>query len=57
VVDQSSLAYPVAVNIADIDCAYVVDRKQWLVETSHTEYTLEELQQGLWLKRLEPALA
>ena len=57
VVDQSSLAYPVAVNIADIDCAYVVDRKQWLVETSHTEYTVEELQQGLWLKRLEPALA
>jgi hypothetical protein len=57
VVDQSSLAYPVAVNIADIDCSYVVDRTQWLVETSHTEYTVEELQQGLWLKRLEPALA
>ena len=57
VVDQSSLAYPVAVNIADIDCPYVVDRNQWLVKTSHTEYTVEELQQGLWLKRIEPALA
>ena len=57
IVDQSSLAYPVAVNTADIDRPYTVDRKQWLVETSHTEYTVEELQQGLWLKRLEPALA
>ena len=57
VVDQSSLAYPVAVNTADIDQPYTVDRKQWLVETSHTEYTVEELQQGLWLRRLELALA
>lgn len=44
IVDQSSLAYN------------VVDREQWLVEICHTEYTVEEIEQGLWVKRigLEP---
>lgn len=40
VVDQSSLAYN------------VVDREQWLVEICHTEYTVEEIEQGLWVKRI-----
>lgn len=40
VCDTSSLAYG------------VVDRQQWLVEICHTEYTLEEIEQGLWIKRL-----
>jgi hypothetical protein len=41
VVDSSSLAYN------------VVDREQWLVEICHTEYTLEEIAQGTWLRRLD----
>jgi hypothetical protein len=41
VVDQTSLAY----NIED--------REQWLVEICHTEYTVEEIQTGIWLKRLK----
>ena len=44
IVDQSSLAYN------------VVDREQWLVEICHTEYTVEEIERGTWVKRigLEP---
>jgi hypothetical protein len=39
VVDKTSLAYG------------VVDREQWLIEICHTEYTIEEIKQGLWVKR------
>jgi hypothetical protein len=56
VVDSSSLAHPVGVPIADIEKPYDCDRDQWLVEICHTEYTLEEIEQGLWLKRLCTAL-
>jgi hypothetical protein len=56
IVDQSSLAFPVSVEFENIEQPYTVDRTQWLTEISHTEYTLEELKKGLWLKRLSPAL-
>ena len=56
VVSSYSLASPVAVAINDIDRPYDTDRDQWLVEICHTEYTLEEIKQGLWLKRLSAAL-
>jgi hypothetical protein len=56
VVDSSSLAHPVGVQIADIEKPYNQDRDQWLVEICHTEYTLQEINQGLWLKRLCAAL-
>lgn len=55
-VDQSSLAYPVSVKLEDIEKPYTADRTQWLVEICHTEYTLEELEQGLWVKRLRHVL-
>ena len=56
-VDQSSLAYPVSIPIQDIEKSYTVDRDQWLTEICHTEYTVQEIQQGLWLQRLHPQLA
>ena len=56
IVDSTSLAHPVAVNIADIDKPYAVDREQWLIEMCHTEYTLEEIQAGTWLGRIAPAI-
>jgi len=56
IVDSSSLAHPVGVQITDIEKPYDCDRDQWLVEICHTEYTLEEITQGLWLKRLCKAL-
>jgi hypothetical protein len=52
IVDRSSLAYPVSIDIKDIERPYTVDRDQWLTEICHTEYTLEELGKGLWLQRL-----
>ena len=52
IVDQSSLAYPVSIDITDIERPYQIDRDQWLVEICHTEYTVEELGKGLWLQRL-----
>ena len=55
-VDSSSLAYPVSITLADIDQPYTADRDQWLVEICHTEYTVDEIAQGHWAKRLAPAL-
>jgi hypothetical protein len=56
IVAHSSLAYPVSVGYTDIEQPYTVDRETWLAQICHTEYTVEELRQGLWLKRIEPAL-
>ena len=53
IVDQSSLAYPVSIQLEHIEQRYTADRDQWLVEICHTEYTVEEIKQGLWLKRLD----
>ena len=56
IVHSTSLAHPVAVSAANIDQPYTVDRHQWLTEICHTEYTLDELKQQTWLKRIIPAL-
>jgi hypothetical protein len=56
IVDSTSLAHPVSIAHADIDRPYDRDRDQWLVEICHTEYTVQEIQQGLWLRRLEAQL-
>lgn len=56
IVDNTSLAYPVGVGFADIEQPYTVDRNLWLTQICHTEYTLEELRQGIWLRRIKPAL-
>lgn len=52
IVHRSSLAHPVSIKLEDIEQPYTVDRDQWLVEICHTEYTLEEIGKGTWLKRL-----
>jgi hypothetical protein len=57
IVDASSLAYPVSITLEDIEQPYTVDRDQWLTEICHTEYTVQEIQQGLWLQRLQSHLA
>jgi hypothetical protein len=56
VVHESSLAAPVSVAWTDIEKPYDIDRQQWLIEICHTEYTVEELRTGLWLKRIALAL-
>jgi hypothetical protein len=56
VVDSTSLAYPVAVDFADIEQPYTKDRELWLTQICHTEYTVDELRRGTWLSRIAPAL-
>jgi hypothetical protein len=56
IVDTSSLAHPVSISIDNIEQPYTVDRDKWLVEICHTEYTVKEIKEGMWLKRIEPAL-
>jgi len=56
IVDRSSLAHPVSIDLHDVEQPYTVDRDQWLVEICHTEYTVKEIQQGLWLQRLQSQL-
>lgn len=56
VVDNSSLADPVGISINNIEQPYNIDRQQWLIEVCHTEYTLQEIKNGLWLTRIAPAL-
>ena len=56
IVSHSSLASPVAIGYADIEQLYDVDRELWLAQICHTEYTVQELQEGLWLKRIALAL-
>jgi len=53
VVDSSSLAHPVSIKLSDIEQKYSADRDQWLTEICHTEYTVNEIAQGMWLQRLE----
>jgi hypothetical protein len=56
IVDKSSLAWPVGTLLENISNPQYIDREQWLTEICHTEYTVEEIQQGLWLKRIEKVL-
>lgn len=56
IVDRSSLAWPVGMDITEIEKPYDIDRGRWLAQICHTEYTLEEIRTGLWFRRLEPAL-
>jgi hypothetical protein len=55
-VDATSLAAPVGIDFAEIERPYQKDRESWLVQICHTEYTVEELAQGIWLNRIAPAL-
>ena len=55
-VDSTSLAHAVSIDLHDIEQPYTADRDQWLVEICHTEYTVEEIKKGLWLQRLQPQL-
>ena len=54
-VSTHSLAYPVANDIDflhDIENPMMPDRQQWLNDYAWTEYTIEEISQGIPLKRL-----
>jgi hypothetical protein len=57
-VGTDSIAYPVANDIDflhDIETPLMPDRQQWLNEYAWTEFTLDEIYQGLPLERLTKA--
>ena len=56
IVDNSSLAHPVSNVLEQVDNYEFEDRSEWLVQIAHTEYTVDELQQGAWIDRISPAL-
>jgi hypothetical protein len=53
IVGTYSLAWPVSTAIDDLDRPYNTDRDQWLVEICHTEYTIKEIEEGMWINRLK----
>ena len=58
-VGSSSLAYDVGNDIDflhDIENPLMPDRQQWLNDYAHTEWTIEEISQGIPLKRLTDQL-
>lgn len=56
-VDKKSLAYPMSIALEEIENPPKKKNKEkWLVEISHTEYTVDEIAEGLWLKRLKDSL-
>lgn len=51
--DKSSLAYPVSDTIENIVSPTLPDREEWLVKLCHTEWTVDEIAQGIPITRLE----
>ena len=56
IVSSTSLAYPISNIISNIETVKNLATDQWLTEICHTEYTIEEIQQGQLYKRIETAL-
>jgi hypothetical protein len=52
ITDTSSLAHDVSMPIEECDDAYIPNREQWLKKLVHTEWTQEEIAEGLPLKRI-----
>jgi len=56
-VGPSSLAYPVAnTDLSQIENPLMPDRTEWLNNYAYTEYTVDEIAQGIPLKRLTSKL-
>lgn len=52
--DPTSLAYPISSRFEDIENISLPDREDWFLKLCHTEWTVDEIAQGIPLKRLEP---
>ena len=50
--DQSSLAADLSIKWSELDSPYVPDRTEWFVKLCHTEWTVEEIRQGMPIARL-----
>ena len=47
VTSSDSLAYPVSFPIEQINDPYLLDRQKWFIKLSHTEWTVDEIKQGI----------
>jgi hypothetical protein len=54
--DQSSLAFPVSEKWENLENPQLPDREEWFLKLTHAEWTVEEIGQGIPLKRLETHL-
>ena len=52
IVDRSSLAYDVSNDYQDLENFQEKDRKDWFLKICHTEWLIEEIREGIPLKRL-----
>ena len=50
--DSSSLAAPLSIKWEEIETPYLPDREEWFVKLCHTEWTVDEIRQGVPLARL-----
>jgi len=54
--DSSSLAFPVSEKWENLENPQLPDRTEWFLKLVHTEWTVEEIAQGIPIKRLEKHL-
>ena len=54
--DQTSLAFPVSDSIENIDNVTLPSREDWFLKLCHTEWTVEEIADGIPINRLIPDL-
>jgi hypothetical protein len=54
--DSSSLAFSVSEKWENLENPQLPDREEWFLKLCHTEWTVEEISQGIPLKRLESYL-
>jgi len=50
--DSSSLAADLSIKWSEIDNPYVLDRTEWFIKLCHTEWTVDEIRQGIPISRL-----
>ena len=54
--DPSSLAFPMSEKWENLENPQLPDREEWFLKLCHTEWTVDEIAQGIPLKRLESYL-
>jgi hypothetical protein len=54
--DSSSLAGEISGKFEDIETAELPDREDWFLKLCHTEWTVNEIAQGIPMKRLVPLI-
>jgi hypothetical protein len=54
--DSSSLAFPISEKWENLENPQLPDREEWFLKLCHTEWTVDEISQGIPLKRLESYL-